>query len=235
MALFVVVFITQEPKVDGLNIRAMSRLASWGIDRVAQPQAVVFGQPVFVIRDAKHVDVLVSIKNPNNIWGAAKLRYHLVVDHQAQPVQETFLNPGEEWPVVQLNIPVASAQPSIEAVFDDVSWARAGDAALPSAQFSVEAPTITPTTVTVGGRSISTVAVNARVTNTSVFNFYRVDMPVVVSNGGTVVALDILSVTRWTTLTPQTVAVTWSYPVAAATSATILPHVSRFDRDNVYR
>ncbi len=72
-------------------------------------------------------------------------------------------------------------------------------------------------------------------TNRSVYNFYRVIIPIVVKAGDQPVAVDTVTLDRWPTLTSKTVAVTWAYPVTGVTSVVLEPQVNRVDGDNVYR
>ncbi|MBI5466821.1 MAG: hypothetical protein HY975_01235 [Candidatus Kerfeldbacteria bacterium] len=235
MAIFFPLFIRQQSALDTLVYNMATTAGSFRLSTF-QPQALTAGPVTVLQRDAKHVDLMADIMNSNAAWGATTVTAHFSVNGQAQPPATLFVNQTSRRPFIVRNVPVADASTATATVtIDAVTWSRAATASLPAAAFTIESQSVTPTTVVISGQSITTVTLKAVMSNTSVYNYYRVLVPVVVKAGDTVVAVDELSLDRWPTLTEKTITVTWPYAVAGATTATIEPQVSRFDTTNIYR
>jgi len=130
-----------------------------------------------------------------------------------------------------LNQKAESAQTATLAI-DSVTWVR--DQGLSSANFTAAKLTVNPTTVTIAGQSITTIALAGELTNNSVYNYYHVTVPVIIRNGDTVVAVDERAWSNWATLTTRPINITWAFPVGAATTAEITPQVNIYDSANRY-
>lgn len=235
MVIFFPLFIRQQPALDAMLYSMATTTGSFRLSGF-QPQGLTAGAVTVLPRDAKHVDLLTEITNSNSAWGATSVVAHYTVNGQAQSPVTFFVNQSTHRPLIVRNIPVADSSTATATVtIDHISWSRAATASLPAAAFTIESQSVTPTTVVVAGQSITTVTLKAVISNTSVYNFYRVLVPVVVKAGTSVVAVDELSLDRWPTLTEKTITVTWPYPVAGATTASIEPQVNRFDTANIYR
>lgn len=233
---FMVVFFSQNGTVNTQLSRRTVGLASWGSLSASGPRAITASAVTTIARDATHVDVVAILKNANTNWGASRLTAHFVVAGQTQPTLTVFLNPDAERPVMALNVAVPdSAQASSTVAIDSTTWAKASAAALPVPAFSVDNQQLTPTTVTINHQSISTITLRAAVTNRSVYNFYHVTVPIVVSDGTTPVAVGEIVTDAWPTLTSKSLPMTWSYPLGGSLTAKFFPQVSRFDLTNVFR
>lgn len=231
--LFFILFFAQEGKVNLLVLRAVAGTGSYETSHF-QPSSLDVGTTSIVTRDAQHVDLVADVKNPNAVWGAANVVAHFVIDGVAAPTQQVFLNQDSVRPVIQLNIAAkTTASTKAELVIDDVTWARASAAALPAPKFTVSNIHTDPSTI--AGQTQSSVSVRASIMNESVYNFYKVDVPIVLYSGTRVVGAGVVSRSRWATLTSQEIDLTLGYPVPEVTRARIEPQVSRFDVSNTYR
>jgi hypothetical protein len=233
---FLIVFFGTLPRTDRLVSQAAASLTSFELPSGLSPRALEVTDAISLRRSATVIDVMATVKNPNINWAAQLLTVHFTVNGTAQPGQQLFLNQDTTRPVIQLNIPLAEVnQPTVSLTVDEIEWARANEAALPAAQFSFTDVKLVPTTVTIAGQARSTISVETKATNKSVYNYYRVIVPIVLKNGDTVVALDQKTIERWPTLQTKTIITTWPYAIAAANTVEITPQVSRFDLTNVYR
>ncbi|MBI3572771.1 MAG: hypothetical protein HY092_01055 [Candidatus Kerfeldbacteria bacterium] len=236
LVVFFTVFFGQQSRLDAQLFRSINRVADVHVPANLRPRPLQPTAAAMVQRDLHHLDLVATVTNPNQDWGARAFRYHFTVGGVSLPAQHTWVNQGSSRPVVQLNAVIdGGTAGTVSLVIDQINWARANAAALPEAIFSVDRPTLTPTSVSVGGQTISTLSVHANMTNRSVYNFYHVEIPVIAVSGTTVVAIDQVTIDRWATLTAKAVATTWPYPVAGASDVQIQPQVNRFDADNVYR
>lgn len=234
MVVFVSLFFTNQAHDDTLVFQAASRLGRFAAG-VHAPQDLSVGAVTLLTRDRQHVDAVAWLENPNTDWGAVKVQYHWQIDGQNTNQETIFINPAAKRPAIGLNIAVSGDNHQASITVDNVEWTRVGQASLPSPIFVNDALTISPTTITVNGASIKTVNLRATVTNRSVYNYYRVVVPVVLLSGDQIVAADLLSFDRWPTLTSRTIASSWPFAISDATNAQILPQVSQFDADNTYR
>lgn len=235
MVIFFTIFFRQDRTVDALLINAANGAGQYSASAF-QPQELIPGTVTVITRDETHVDMVADLKNSNVMWGAESVTAHFVVNGAALAAQRLVVNQQDHRPVVQLNVAVTSATGTVATlVIDDVRWARASAASLPAANFSVTDIRIVPSTVVVQGQTRTSVSVSANVTNMSVFNYYRVDVPILISSGDRIVGVGQVTIDRWATEVQKPIVLTLSYPVVQATTATILPYVSRFDTSNTYR
>jgi hypothetical protein len=71
--------------------------------------------------------------------------------------------------------------------------------------------------------------------NASVYNFYLVDVPVILVSGEKVVGAGRVTQERWKTLTSRKISLTLNYPVPQNSTVRIEPQINRFDTGNIYR
>jgi hypothetical protein len=231
---FFTFFFRGQTTTDDLVAQAAGRLGRLTLG-VNTPLELIPGSTTVLVRDRQHVDVVARVENPNADWGAVTVTFHWQLGDQSSSPETAFINPKSTRPLISLNISVTTLPTSADLVIDDVEWTRVGSASLPPAIFVTDSMTVTPTVITVGGQSVDSVSLKAKVTNHSVYNYFRVAVPVLVMAGDRIVAVDSLNYERWPTLTIRDVAASWSYAVSGATTAEILPQVSQFAADNIYR
>lgn len=235
MIVFFVLFFGQEKTTSSLVISSLNGTGSFSTVAF-QPQELTAGAVTVIPRDDKHVDLVAELTNPNSEWGAQTVTLHFVLNGVAQSSLHVFVNQGEHRPVIQVNATTATPTTATATlVIDDVDWARASVSTLPAAAFTIADIQLTPSTITVNGLARTSVSLSAQVTNTSVYNFYHVDVPIVISSGERIVGVGQVGIDRWPTLTARPLTLTLSYPVVQATEARIVPQVSRFDFGNTYR
>lgn len=235
LVIFFPLFFSQQAGLNRLMTQMAGAAAGFRLQGF-QPQPLGVGPVTVVTRDQKRVDLVAEVTNGNAAWGATEVTVHFTVNGQALNTTRTFLNQSSRRWLIQSNVAVAdAAKAAASLVVENTIWTRAAAASLPAASFSVDQSDLTPTTVAVAGQSISTVSFKAVMTNRSVYNFYRVVIPVVVTAGDKPVAVDTVTIDRWPTLTSKTLTATWSHPVIGATGVVLEPQVSRFDSGNVYR
>ncbi|MEK7637149.1 MAG: hypothetical protein AAB402_02000 [Patescibacteria group bacterium] len=232
---FFALFFSQESKVSGLLVRAANGTGSFRA-AVFKPQPLAVGPVSVIPRDKTHVDLVAELTNPNQAWEAPAVTVHFILDGAATTPQHLFVNQGDRRPVVQINATVSQAA-AVKAtlVVDDTAWVRAAATGRPESKFTVANITTTPSTVTIDGQTQSSVTVRADVTNASVYNYYHVEVPVVLQSGDRIVGAGQVGLDRWPTLTARPVTLTLSYPVPDVTSVRIEPQVSREDISNTYR
>ena len=235
MLVFFGVFFSQESKVNALLVHEANGPGSFRT-AVFQPQGLTSGTVIVITRDQTHVDVVAELSNPNQDWGGQVVAVHFFVDGASTTPQKVFINQASHRPIIQRNVTVKnSAAVSASLVVDDTTWARASAAGLPAAKFLVSAPVTDPSTVTINGQTRTSVSIHADVANQSVYNFYHVDVPILLLSGDRIVGVEQIGVDRWPTLTTKTISATLSYAVPDITSYRIEPQVSRFDTGNTYR
>lgn len=228
-------FYWQQPAADRLIRSAALGLNGWQAATTFAPSALTMSPVTVIRRDSQHADVVATITNPNRDWGAAQVRWHFQTGNSSLPAQTVFVNPTGTRPVLQLNLALPAEASSPTIMIDDVQWQRASEAALPVATFLVDQPELTRATVTRAGQTVTSYSVKAQVANRSVYNYYRVVVPVVLKSNGNIVAVDELTIERWPTLSSRLIHLTWPYAIPAADAVELFPQVSQFDRDNVYR
>lgn len=235
MMIFFSIYFSHEKSANAIVVNSLNSVSGFSTTAF-QPQNVTVGVTTVIPRDDRHVDLVVEVNNPNAEWGAENITGHFMLNNVAQPAIKFFINQGERRPVIQVNSTTSSAT-TATAIFvvDETNWSRASVASLPAATFAIENLQLSPSTITVNGQTRSSVTVSASLTNNSVYNFYHVDIPIVVTSGDRIVGVGQVGIDRWPTLTVRPLTLTLPYPVVQATIAQITPQVSRFDLGNTFR
>lgn len=230
---FFSLFFSQERKLTSMFLQTVAATGEYTASSF-KPKDLIISPVNIIARDNQHVDLVTDLANTNLVWGAEALTVHFVVDGVSSIPQHLFLNQDSTRPVVQINALIKTS-PAVKAelVIDEVQWARATDAALPAATFTINNLKIDPSTVS--GQALPSVTIRADVMNQSVYNFYRVDIPIVLLSGTQIVGAGYVTRPQWATLTSQEISLTLAYPVNNVTTVRIEPQVSRFDYGNTYR
>lgn len=232
---FFSVFFSQEAKVGELITSAANGAGSFRAATL-KPTPLVIGPVNVVVRDDAHVDLVTEVTNPNSAWAATDVVAHYTVDGVDLPTQHWFINQDARRPFLHINATIKKKD-AVTAVLtiEDTNWTRASAGGLPAPKFTVANVVTTPSTVNIDGELRTSVTVKAEITNASVYNFFRVNIPVVVRNGDHVVAVGQVDFERWPTLSKRALNLTFGYPVGNVTDVRIEPQVSRFDFGNTYR
>ncbi len=235
MIIFFSIYFGQEKNITAKMVSTINGLSSLTSSRL-KPQAITTSPVTVIIRDDKHVDLVAEIINPNTDWAADAITVHFILNGVAQKPLHLFINQGDRRPVMHVLLSTTNtATATASLVIDDVVWARDSAAILPPPSFAVAEIEVTPSTVTLNGQTQSSFTVGAKITNNSVYNFYRTDVAIEFLNGDRIVGVGQVSLDRWPTLLTRPVSFTLPYPVALVTSAKIYPQVSRYDAGNIYR
>lgn len=206
------------------------RLSIFSPRALGQPTTLNVHDLTIIRRDAQHVDVVGFLKNTNADWGAAKVQYTFVLGSTSTSTQTTWVNPGEDRPVMVQNIALAAdVQPTLSAVVAE--WSRS-TSRTPLPSFTIETPTWSGTQVPIRGASIDTIAVQAAVRNESVYNYYQVRVPIIVRSSQGIVAVEELVIDRWKSRETKKIGTSWTYPISSVSTVEVKPSVSAFDASN---
>lgn len=235
MVFFFSVFFSQEPKVNEQLVTSANAIGGFHTS-LLEPKPLEFGPVNVIPRDATHVDLMVDVTNPNAVWAAPDVVFHFTVNDSSLPPQRVFVNQSSRRPVLQVNTTVKdSTAVTATFVIDETNWRRASSGGLPEPKFTTAKLQTSPSTVTIDGQLRTSVTVTGEVTNGSVYNYYRVTVPIVLLNGDRVVGVSQIDQERWPTLSTRKLAVTFGYPVTDVTTIRVEPQVNRFDSTNIYR
>lgn len=234
---FFLIFFIQQVNLDKTIASSATALATYGQSAAVTPRSVEISEVTIIRRDATHVDLVAIATNSNKDWGVQSAMTEWQVAGAVITPETIFINPDATRPIMALNVTVTDpARVEATVGLNDIVWGRASAAPLPNPVFSTSGLALSRRTVQgPDGGTISTVNVRGEIQNQSVFNFFRVTVPILIKDGTQIIAVDQLTQTTWPTLTPKTINVTWPYPVIGATTIEALPQVSRFDSANLYR
>lgn len=234
---FFSIFFVQQNNIEKDLTNSVAALIDYRRGAANSPQALDVSAVTIIRRDESHVDVVALIKNPNTVWGVQTMTVTWQVPGLRINPETVFVNPGATRPVMALNIAIDPANAdAITVGTSDIVWGRASAAPLQDPVFVTSGLALSTRSIqTSDGATFTTVNVRGDIMNQSVFNFFRVLVPMVIRAGQTIVAVDQVTQTNWPTLSSKSLNLTWAYPVAGATSIEALPQVSRFDADNLYR
>lgn len=234
---FYSVFFIQQVAIEKNIAASATSLAAYGQSSATSPRDLAVSDVTVIRRTTTHVDLVVMVTNDNADWGAQSAVATWQVAGATIAPETFFINPKSERPLMVLNVAVSDPSAVDASVsISQIVWGRASAAPLPDPNFSTAGLALSARTVqTPDGDTITTVNVRGDILNQSVYNFFRVTVPLIVRAGERIVAVDQITQTAWPTLMAKSINVTWSYPVVGATSVEAWPQVSRFDADNLYR
>jgi len=234
---FFSIFFIQQTTLDRSLANTGAALTDYSRSTANAPRGLEVGEVTIIRRDASHVDAVALIKNPNTIWGVESMTISWRVPGLTLAPETVFVNPGASRPVMALNLALDQASAAGTTVgIGDIVWARASAAPLPDPVFATSGLALSTRSIqTPDGETFTTVNVRGNMVNQSVYNFFRVIVPIIVRAGPTIVAVDQVTQTNWPTLSAKSIDLTWDYPVSGATAIEVLPQASRFDADNLYR
>lgn len=234
---FFSIFLVQQTTIEKTMANSARALTDYRLSSTAAPKDLEVGAITIIRRDTAHVDLVAMITNPNTVWGVQSMTVSWQIPGITIPAETVFVNPGAARPVMALNVAIDATSAAASTIgTSDVVWGRASAAPLPDPVFQTSGLALSTRSIqTSEGATFTTVNVRGDIVNQSVFNFFRVLVPVIVKSGDTIVAVDQVTQTNWPTLSPKSFNLTWAYPVSGATSIQVVPQVSRFDADNLYR
>lgn len=234
---FFSIFFVQQATLEKGMANTAAALADYRRSSANGPKALDVSEVTIIRRDVNHVDAVALINNPNTVWGVESMTVSWRVPGLTIAPETVFVNPGATRPVMALNLALDQASAAGTTVgIGDIVWARASAAPLPDPVFATSGLAFSSRSIqTPDGDTFTTVNVRGNIVNQSVYNFFRVIVPIIVRAGPTIVAVDQSTQTNWPTLSAKSIDLTWDYPVSGATAIEVLPQVSRFEADNLYR
>ncbi len=234
---FFSIFFIQQASLEKSMAASGASLGAYAQSAAVAPRAVDVSEATVIRRDGEHVDLVALAVNPNSEWGVQSATASWQVPGVTIAPETVFLNPNATRPLMALNVRVDDPATLVASVgLSDIVWGRASAAPLPDPVFVTSGLALSSRTVqTPEGQTIATVNVRGDIINQSVYNFFRVMVPVLVRSGDQIVAVDQLTQTSWPTLSAKSINLTWSYPVSGATVIEAWPQASRFDAANLYR
>ncbi len=143
-------------------------------DLIVEDVNVVFG-------GVGRYDVVARIKNPNPLYGGARVRYTITLRSGgkalATKIDETFILPTQERYVIALNIPAATPPQEAVLTINDVSWVRFD--AFVDPDFVVEDEVFG-----LAKESTNYFVARGLVRNKSIFDFAQVDVYAIIKDAG---------------------------------------------------
>ena len=231
VAVFFGMFFSQESKIDQQLHTTLTRLTSWVPSRIGSPSVLTVSEPVLLDRGSQRTDVVVMLTNPNAAWAVTDVVISCVSSDQTLVFSPVTLAANATRAVMLLG-QKTSVTTSLTCTIKSQSWHRSVAALFPQPAFSVITSAVHATTVTVQGRIVPSVTIDATLRNDSGDNLANVDVPIVVRNGATTVAVDEITIGRWATREVKHVADTWTGTDGGADGVDIFPQVNIFSTDS---
>jgi hypothetical protein len=229
---FFSIWFIQQPKLDAEVRAAAEAVKIFSPAANVDPLPLEAGAVTIIARDTQHIDLVATLTNPNEDWGASEVTYRFVVDNVPLAQGTAFVNPGSSRPLIQLNQTKTGQLATLEII--DTIWKRKAAVVMPAATFAVDSPKLTSTTVRLGEQSFLTVRMETMITNRSVYDFVKVTVPIILKHGDQIVAVDEQTLDRWESLARKPLTATWPFAISQATTAEVVPQVSQFDSNNLF-
>lgn len=230
VAVFFGFFFSQESQIDHRFQTELTRLSSWSPARIGMPAPLAISDPTVLSRSGGRSDVVVMITNSNSAWGATDI--NITCTNGTDTINFSPVNAVSNGvrAVMALGQKIATPDAVSCSVTSQV-WHRSVAALFSAPTFTVLTSNVHATTVTVAGQIVPSVTIDATIRNDSGDNIAGVDVPIVVRNDATVVAVDELTIDRWATREVKHVADTWTGTSGGATAVDIIPQINIFSSD----
>jgi len=205
-------------------VEAMARpLVSPTLRQQLAPETVVIGDAKALPRNGGRYDLVAPVTNPNDDWTARAIRYRFVFGTETR-IETISLWPGQSGYLMLLNVEApsgTSSSPAVRAEIVETEWQRPADLTIfREIAFTVTDQKLTPVTTTNDGTATR---VTATLNNTSVYSLRRLRFGVVLTNGGSPVAVNEIVVPSIGTLGSVPVEATWLGGLPLASQVTIVP------------
>ncbi|MFA5070642.1 MAG: hypothetical protein WC528_05180 [Patescibacteria group bacterium] len=181
---------------------------------------------------SNHYDLVAKIKNPNAKWGMRTLDYTFLIDGQETVSSTGFILPGQEKYFILLNqLYQANTEPkAVEFKVARTAWQKVSDITLfNDVQFSVQEAKISLSQVT-GGQASATA--EAKVINDSFYDFWTVEVPIVVEVNGIPLAASKYILRQFKSLETKEVSASWQKNIPLSASLVIRPEANLFETGN---
>lgn len=181
----------------------------------------------FVTHDGR-VDFYARIENPNKQYAATSFSYRFLYDEGQTPLQTGYALPGAMMDVSLLGVSDVRFPSNPQFVITDVVWKRQVNwekEKLQKFNITIADSTIEP--FVEGSRSGRTIAFT--VVNDSVYNFWSVQVPVVLLRGDRVLGVNALRLEKLQAGEHRPVTLQWFNAPSGAVTLRITPHVNVLD------
>jgi hypothetical protein len=175
-------YLIGKPQVD----KMYEALTSTPLDyqylaEISRPQPLVIDSTQSLVSNAGQYDLVAQISNPNELWYAPKVTYHFESgDYQSDPATDYVLpSQTKYWMVLGIESTAALTNPSL--VIDSIEWEKKVHfAELQGKILNIEIndPTFVPPQQSGVTEGVQVSRVEFDVFNNSAYNFYNVDLKV---------------------------------------------------------
>lgn len=184
------------------------------------------------VKNQDATDFVALVRNDNETW-TARLKYHFVAGASVSESRTATLPPNQSAYVFALGQPVnADNNAKPDLVIDQADWTRVIDRNLiDNTAFRVENVVVEPSAVAPNSGA-SFARVSADVVNDSLYGFWVVDVPVVLLQGETPVAVRSVTLRAVRAGEKRAISAEWFTQLPSTTAADIRPVVDLTDEQN---
>ncbi len=199
-----------------------------------EPSPLEAGEVAVVTVGSKTYDLAVLATAPSDNWYLESVSYRFDIDGEPSDIQTTSFSPDEQKYLVLQGVATSSTTitttGAVSVVFDDYRWRRV-TAPMPEPVFTVEADQLTPA---LDPTLPYKAAIDAVVTNDSLYNFWSVRVTAVLTVDGRVVGVDSIVRERFDTNTSESFEFRFTHAVPGGTQTSIQVEADYRNPDSRY-
>ena len=197
------------------------------------PQDINVSATQFLAIGAGRYNLLAKVSNPNDDWAVSEFEYTFVVNGKALEAKTLFLNPGEEYFLLDIGYESTKAISSLKVVLDNIKWRR-WENDTPVIQWQVKDNNFKPLSREVVGNDTIVVQPHAtwEAINMSLFAFWEVDWQVILYNGDRVVAVSEVKSKDFDSLESRQLEAIWLNDLPRVTRTEVWPLLNWLDLDS---
>ena len=228
-----IIFGLEMPKYNKIMTGMSSSFISQTYRQNSQPQNLIILTTKSISIGTNRYDLVAKIKNPNDDWGIKSFNYKFVVDSEETNEVNNYILPAEEKYIIAQNFTYtdSTALKDIELEISDIEWQRLIDRTMADGlDFVVEDKKLTTSTVS----SLQNATVlTAKVINRSFYDFWKVDVPIVLLSSGEPIAVSSYTLRSFTSYQFKDISVSWLKALPLNSEIEINPTINIFQASNL--
>ena len=197
------------------------------------PRDISVSATQFLAIGSGRYNLLARVSNPNDDWAVSEFEYTFIVNGEALETNTLFLNPTEEYFLLEIGYESTQAISSLKVVLDNIKWRR-WENDTPVIRWQIKDINFKPLSREVVGND--TITVQPRATweaiNTSLFAFWEVDWQVVLYNGDRVAAVSEVKAKDFDSLESRQLEAIWLNDLPRITKTEVWPLLNWADLDS---
>ncbi len=199
----------------------------------ATPKNLIIGDKQIVDRGNGKYDIVMTIQNPNEYFGAQEISYELIIDNSSQKEETTFIMPNETKKIIKLAINSDTRIENVDILFKDIKWKKIKQKEIQD--FTKKIFEIKDSVLNINPEDQSIRSwIEFKVRNTSPYNLKKSKFYVFLYVGSQIVATGEIEQNYFKSEEERKIQTSWYYILPSYATAEIQYETNLLDEDNYF-